>query len=231
MGYTETTTTETTTTITELDNEIVETTDTTTTITTSGDPVSTENVTTPASTETTETTTTITERDNEIVETTETTTTTTTTTTSDDPVSTENVTPPHQCAIIHVSRSVKPADRFLTLVSSNMRTMSVFVSEVKNACNEFVTDVCTLIGDEEDYDDDTDSDYCDSDYSDSEIDPDSELTKKIIANEFEPIIANLKNMIQGLEQRYIAAKDAFNCCMSKEMVNFENPYPTIATGM
>ena len=81
---------------------------------------------------------------------TETTTETTiTTTTFDDAVSTENVATP------------APADRFLTLVSSNMRTMSVFVSEVKNACNEFTTGVCTLAGDEEDYDD-----------------TDSELTKK-----------------------------------------------------
>src|ERR1043165_9736986 len=103
-------------------------------------------------TETTETTTTITELDNEIVETAETT-TTTSTTTSGDPVSTENVATPHQCTIIHVSRSVNPADLFLTLASNNMRTMSVFVSEVKNACNVFVTGVSTLIGDEEDYDD------------------------------------------------------------------------------
>jgi hypothetical protein len=202
-GYIETTTetTETTTTITELDNEIVETTETTTETTTSDDPVSTENVAAPASTETT---TTITERDNEIVETTETTTTTTTTTTSDDPVSTENVATPAS------------TDRFLTLVSNNMRAMSFYVSEVKNACNEFATGVCTLVGDEEDYDD---------------TDSDSELYKKIVANEFEPIIVSLKNMIQSLEQRYLAAKDVFNYRMSKEMENFENPYPTIAMGM
>src|ERR1043165_7388394 len=165
-------------------------------------------------TETTETTTTTTTFDDSgSTETTE----TTTTTTFDDPVSTEKGATP------------APADRFLTLVSSNMRTMSFFVSEVKNACNEFVTDVCTLIGDEEDYDD-TDSDYSDSNYSDSdysdsgdsEIDLNSELTKKIIANEFEPIIADLKNMIQSLEQRYLAAKDAFNCRVSKEFENFEN---------
>src|ERR1043165_6482777 len=152
-------------------------------------------------TETTETTTTITERDNEIVETTE---TTTTTTTSDDLISTENVATP------------APADRFLTLVSNNMRAMSFYVSEVKNACNEFTTGVCTLVGDEEDYDD---------------TDSDSELYKTIIANEFDPIIVNLKNMIQSLEQRYLAAKDVFNYRMSKEMENFENPYPTIAMGM
>ena len=151
---------------------------------------------------------------------------TTTTTTVDDAVSAENVATP------------APTDLFLTHVSNNMRAMSIFVSEVKNACNEFVTDVCALIGDEEDYDD-TDSDYCDSDFndsdysdsSDSEIDPDSELTKKILANEFEPIIVDLKNMVQSLEQRYLAAKDAFNCCMSKEMENFNISYPTIATGM
>ena len=159
-----------------------------------------------------ETTTTITERDNEIVETTETTTTTTTTTTSDDPVSTENVATPAS------------TDRFLTLGSNNMRTMSVFVSEVKNACNEFVTDVCTLVGDDEDFDD-TDSDYSGSDSSDSE------LYKKIVDNEFEPIIVSLKNMIQSLEQRYLAAKDVFNYRMSKEMENFNISYPTIATGM
>ena len=165
-----------TTTITELDNEIVET------------------------TETTETTT-ITERDNKIVERTE---TTTTNTTFDDPVSTENVTTP------------APADRFLTLASNNTRAMSFYVSEVKNAYNEFTTGVCTLVEDEEDYED---------------TDSDSELYKKIVANEFEPIIASLKNMIQSLEQRYLAAKDVFNYRMSKEMANFENPYPTIATGM
>ena len=155
----------------------------------------------------------------------------TTTTTGDDPVSTENVATPHQCTIIHVSRSVKPTDLFLTLASNNTRAMSFYVSEVKNACNEFATDVCALVEYEEDYDD-TDSDYSDSsDDSDSEIDPDSALTKKILANEFEPIIADLKNMIQSLEQRYLAAKDSFNCCMSKEMENFNTSYPTTATGM
>jgi len=158
--------------------------------------------------------------------TTETTTTETITTIVDDPGSAENVATPHQCTIIHVPRSVKPTDLFLTLASNNTRAMSFYVSEVKNACNEFVTDVCTLIGDEEDYDD-TDSDYSDS--SDSEIDLDNELYKKIVANEFEPIIVSLKNMIQSLEQRYLAAKDVFNYRMSKEMDNFENP--TIATGM
>ena len=55
--------------------------------------------------------------------------------------------------------------------------------------------------------------------------------KNIVANEFEPIIADLKNMIQSLEQRYLAAKDVFNYRMNKEMENFENPYTTIATGM
>ena len=136
----------------------------------------------------------------------------TTTTTFDDAVSTENVEAP------------APTDPFLALVSNNMRAMSIFVSEVKNACNEFATDVCALVEYEEDYDD-ADSDYSNSDYSDSsdsEIDPSSELTKKILANEFEPIIVDLKNMIQSLEQRYLAAKDAFNCRMSKEMVNFKN---------
>src|ERR1043165_5170400 len=115
-------------------------------------------------TETTETTTTITELDNEIVETTE---TTTETTTSDDDVSTENVATP------------APADRFLTLVSNNMRVMSFYVSEVKNARNHFATGVSTLVGNDEDYDD---------------TDTDSEPYKTIVANEFEPIIVSLKNM-------------------------------------
>jgi len=149
-----------------------------------------------------------------------------TTTTSDDSVSTGNV------------ATSAPTTLFLTLASGNSRAMSIFVSEVKNACNEFATDVCALVGYEKDYDD-TDSDYCDSDINDSdseidpgsEIDPDSELTKKIVANEFEPIIADLKNMIQSLEQRYLAAKGAFNCHMSKEIENFKNSCITIAMGM
>src|ERR1043165_4417501 len=153
----------------------------------------------------------------------------------------ENVVAVHQRTTIHVSRPT--LDDFLTLASSNTKAISLFISEVKDACSEFVTDVCELVGDEEEY---SDSDYSDSEYSDSdcsdsysEVDSDvendaesdNELTRKIVANGFESIITNLKNMINSLEQKYLAAKDAFHCSMSKELEGFTTSCTNGTTGM
>ena len=161
---------------------------------------------------------------------------------------TENVVVVHQRTTIHVSRPT--LDDFLTLASSNTKAISLFISEVKDACSEFVTDVCELVGGEEEYSDSeySDSDYSDSEYSDSDSDcsnsdsevdsdvendaeSDNELTRKIVANEFESIITNLKNMINSLEQKYLAAKDAFHCSMSKELEGFTTSCTNGTTGM
>src|ERR1043165_8398474 len=148
----------------------------------------------------------------------------------------ENVVAVHQRTTIHVSRPT--LDDFLTLASSNTKAISLFISEVKDACSEFVTDVCELVGDEEEY---SDREYSDSDCSDSDSEVDSdvendaksdnELTRKIVANEFESIITNLKNMINSLEQKYLAAKDAFHCSMSKELEGFTTSCSNGTTGM
>ena len=145
---------------------------------------------------------------------------------------TENVKAPRRCTVMNVSRSVKPTNPFLTLASNNKKALSLFISEVKNACSEFVTDVCELVGDEEDYSD-GDSDYDDSDYSDgdSEVNSDSELTRKIVDNEFESIIIVLKNMVDSLEQKYLATKDAFYYRGSKAIGNFTTSYTNGTMGM
>ena len=96
-------------------------------------------------------------------------------------LNTENIETPCRRTIIHVSRPT--FGTLFTMAANN--TKAIFVSEVKNACSEFVTDVCDLIGGEVDYD----------------VENDSELTRKIVANEFESIIVDLKNMINSLEQR------------------------------
>src|ERR1043165_7236450 len=98
----------------------------------------------------------------------------------------DSVEAPHRCTIITVTRSVKPTDLFLALASNNIKAISLFISEVKDACSEFVTDVCALIGDEEEYSgseyDDSeysDSEYDDSDYSDSDSEVDSDADSNV----------------------------------------------------
>ena len=124
-------------------------------------------------------------------------------------------------------RSALPTDLFLTLASNNANVISFFISKVKGACSEFIAGVYELIGevseDSECYDSDVDDDEYDSE-SDSESDSDDDvLTRKVVANEFETIISDLRNKLDILEKAYISAKDTFNSRMSEEIKTFLQP--------
>ena len=142
-------------------------------------------------------------------------------------LNTENVETPTRYDIASVSN-----DSFLTLASNNTKTISHFISEVKDACSDFIADVYDLIGDtledcdseyseDSDYSECSDSDYYSDDDSDCYSDDDkSELTRKIVANEFESSIHDIRNKLDILEKRYITAKDEFHGLMVKEIEVF-----------
>src|SRR5688572_30043316 len=145
--------------------------------------------------------------------------------------STENDKTSIQYNITPVSlRPTMPTDLFLTLASSNAIDIAIFISEVKDACSEFITGVREMVGDASEYDvceccECYDSEAASDDsYSDSEGDDDDDdaLTKTIVANEFETIICDLKNKLDILEKAYLSAKDTFNSHMSEKIKTFYN---------
>ena len=144
--------------------------------------------------------------------------------------STENDETPMRYNITPVSlRPTMPTDLFLTLASSNAIDIAIFISEVKDACSEFITGVREMVGDASEYDEceccecyDSDAASDDS-YSDSEGDDDDALTKTIVANEFETILCDLKNKLDILEKAYLSAKDTFNSSMSEKIKTFLQP--------
>ena len=145
--------------------------------------------------------------------------------------STENDETPMRYNITPVSlRPTMPTDLFLTLASNNANVISLFISKVKGVCSEFIAGVYELIGevseDSEYYESDVDDDEYDEDDSDdcSEDDFDDDvLTRKIVANEFETIISDLRNKLDILEKAYLSAKDTFNSSMSEEIKAFLQP--------
>ena len=155
--------------------------------------------------------------------------------------STENDKTSIQYNITPVSlRPTMPTDLFLTLASSNAIDIAIFISEVKDACSEFITGVRELVGDASEYSECECGDsecseccYCEcskccdsdvsSDDSDDDRDDDDALTKTIVANEFETIICDLKNKLNILEKTYLSAKDSFNNRMSEEIKIFFQP--------
>src|SRR5688572_22796648 len=120
-----------------------------------------------------------------------------------------------------------PTGLFLTLASSNAIAIAIFISEVKDACSEFITGVREMVGDASEYDECEccecyDSDVASDDsYSGSE--GDDALTKTIVANEFETILYDLKNKLDILEKAYLSAKDTFNSHMSEKIKTFLQP--------